>query len=63
MKRQVYPECVVLINQHGGPPSVFLDVAAARTYITRAGNTPCADTFEEFANKAGYDAYYCNMYG
>ena len=62
MKPPVYPECVVLINQHNGLPSVFLDEAAARTYITRAGNAPCADTFEEFTDKAGYDAYYCSMH-
>lgn len=62
MKNPVYPECVVLINQHSHLPMVFLDEAAARTYLTRAGNTWVADTFEEFADKAGYNAYYCNMH-
>ena len=57
----MYPECVVLVNQHNGLPSVFLDEAAARVWLTRAGNSWPADTFEEFADKAGYNAYYCNM--
>lgn len=58
----MYPEYVVLVNQHSGIPSVFLDVAAARTWLTRAGNTWVADSFEEFSDKAGYNAYYCNIY-
>ena len=58
----MYPECVVLVSQHSGLPSVFLDEAAARTWLTRTGNTWVSDTFEEFADKAGYNAYYCNMH-
>lgn len=58
----MWPEVVVLVHQHSGLPCVFLDEATARTYLTRAGNTWVADTFEEFADKAGYNAYYCDMY-
>ena len=58
----MYPECVVLVSQHNGLPNVFLDEAAARTWLTRAGNTWVADSFEEFADKAGYNSDYCNMY-
>ena len=58
----MYPECVVLVSQHSGLPSVFLDEAAARTWLTRAGNAWVADSFEEFADKAGYNSYYCNMH-
>ena len=58
----MYAECVVLINQRSHLPMVFLDKAAARTYLTRAGNTWVADTFEEFADNAGYHTYYCNLY-
>ena len=59
----MYPECVVLVNQRNGLPSVFLDEAAARTWLTRGGNQCVSDTFEEFADKVGYDTYYCDMYG
>ena len=57
----MYPECVVLVNQCSHLPHVFLDEAAARTYLTRAGNTWVSDSFEEFADKAGYNVYYCNI--
>ena len=59
----MYPECIVLVSDHSHTPKVFLDEAAARTYLTRVGHVKCADTFDEFASNAGYTAYYCNMYG
>lgn len=58
----MYPECVVLVNQYSGLPTVFLDEAAARTWLARAGNAQVADSFAEVADKAGYNAYYCDMY-
>lgn len=60
-RRQVWHEVVVLVHQNNGLPCVFLDEATARTYLTHAGNTWVADTFEEFADKAGYNTYYCDM--
>lgn len=60
----MYPSGIVLVSQYSGlPGGVFLDEAAARTWLTRAGNTWVADTFEEFADCAGYDVYYCDIYG